>query len=323
MSAIAPRRALVLGGGGVLGAAWTIGALSAVSDSLGWDPRTAEVVVGTSAGAVVAAMLAGGLGVESLVNHQLGIPAPGDPHVDFDPDTASGGSRPPMPRLRIGSTALVARTVRHPRRTPMLAALAGLAPPGRGSLEAVASLVRSVDRGAGWPSAPQTWIVAMDYDGGHRVAFGRDDAPPAEIADAVVASCAIPGWYAPTMIGGRRYVDGGTLSPTSIDLLCDAEVDEALVLAPLASFDYDAPSGVVGRVERRFRRAMTRRVVAEAGRLRARGVQVTVIGPGREDLEAIGVNLMDHRRRHSVLDVARRTTADALASPPSRLSAAG
>jgi NTE family protein len=91
----------------------------------------------------------------------------------------------------------------------------------------------------------------------------------------------------------------------------------------MASFDYDAPSGVVGRVERRFRRAMTRRVVEEAGRLRARGVPVTVIGPGREDLEAIGANLMDHRRRHSVLDVARRTTADALASPPGRLSAAG
>jgi NTE family protein len=306
-----------------LGAAWTIGALSAVTESLGWDARTAEVVVGTSAGAVVAAMLAGGLGVESLVNHQLGIPAPGDPHVDFDPDTASGGSRPPMPRLRIGSTALVARTVRHPIRTPLLAALAGLAPPGRGSLDAVAALVRSVDTGGGWPSAPQTWIVAMDYDGGHRVAFGRHDAPPAEIADAVVASCAIPGWYAPTLIGGRRYVDGGTLSPTSIDLLCDAEIHEAVVLAPMASFDYDEPAGVVGRVERRFRRAMTRRVVEEAGRLRARGVHVTVIGPGREDLEAIGTNLMDHRRRHSVLDVARRTTTDVLASPPGQLSAAG
>jgi NTE family protein len=323
MTASAPRRALVLGAGGVLGAAWTIGALSAVSDSLGWDPRSAEVVVGTSAGAVVAAMLAGGLGVESLVNHQRGIHAPGDPHVDFDPDTASGGARPPMPRLRIGSTALVARTVRHPRRVPMLAALAGLAPPGRGRLDAVAGLVRSVDRGDGWPTAPQTWIVAMDYDDGHRVAFGRADAPPADIADAVVASCAIPGWYAPTLIGGRRYIDGGTLSPTSIDLLCEADVDEAVVLAPLASFDYDAPSGMVGKVERRFRRAMTRKVVEEAGRLRARGVEVTVIGPGRDDLEAMGANLMDHRRRHSVLDVARRTTAEVLAAARGRLPAVG
>jgi NTE family protein len=308
-----------------LGAAWTIGALSAVSDSLGWDPRSAEVVIGTSAGAVVAAMLAGGLGVETLVNHQRGIPAPGDPQVDFDPDTASGGARPPMPRLRIGSTALVAQTVRHPRRMPMLAALAGLAPTGRGSLDAVADLVRSVDRGSGWPSAPRTWIVAMDYADGRRVAFGRTDAPPADIADAVVASCAIPGWYAPTLIGDRRYVDGGTLSPTSIDLLCEAnvDVDEAIVLAPMASFDYDEPTGVVGRVERRFRRAMTRRVVEEAGRLRARGVQVTVIGPGREDLEAIGANLMNHRRRHIVLDVARRTTADVLAAHHGRLTAAG
>ena len=50
----APRRGLVLGAGGVLGAAWTIGALTAVQDELGWDPREAEVLIGTSAGSVLA-----------------------------------------------------------------------------------------------------------------------------------------------------------------------------------------------------------------------------------------------------------------------------
>ena len=128
-----------------------------------------------------------------------------------------------------------------------------------------------------------------------------------------MASCSIPGWFAPVEIGGRRYVDGGTLSPTSIDLLADRGLDEVFVLTPMASFDYDEPTSVVGRMERRFRRAMTKRVLHEAGKVRRRGTQVTVLGPGREDLEAIGVNLMDHRRRSAVLDISLRTTAAALA----------
>jgi NTE family protein len=49
---------------------------------------------------------------------------------------------------------------------------------------------------------------------------------------------------------------------------------------------------------------------------------VTLLGPGREDLEAIGVNLMDHRRRTAVLDTSLRTTAAALANV-SPVSAAG
>src|ERR1700728_71858 len=135
-AAAAPKRGLVLGAGGVLGAA---------------------------------AMLGSGLGVEQLINHQRGIVVPGDPDIDFNPDTASGGSLPPRPQWRLGSTALIARSVRHPRRMPVPAALAGLAPRGRGSLAAVGDLVRAANPDGGWPTAPAIWIVAMDYDSGRRV----------------------------------------------------------------------------------------------------------------------------------------------------------
>jgi NTE family protein len=313
----------VLGGGGVLGAAWMIGALAALSEELSWDPREAEVIVGTSAGSVLAAMIGSGLGVETLINHQRGVLAPGDPKIDFDHDTASGGSLPPRPQLRIGSRSLVARSVLHPRQVPVLATLAGLAPRGRGSLAAVGELVRAVNTEGGWPEKPSTWMVAMDYDTGRRVAFGQPGAPQATMPDAVMASCSIPGWYAPLEIGGRRYIDGGTLSPTSLDLLADAGLDEVYVLAPMISFDYDEPSSVVGRMERRFRRLMTKKVLREAGKVRRRGSSVTLLGPGHEDLEAIGINLMDHRRRTAVLDTALRTTAAALADNQPPLSAAG
>ncbi|HWC34916.1 MAG TPA: patatin-like phospholipase family protein [Mycobacteriales bacterium] len=323
MSAAAPRRGLVLGGGGVLGAAWMIGALSALAEAYDWDPREAEVVVGTSAGSVVGAMLSCGLSVPMLVNHQRGIVAPGDPDIGFDPDTAAGGTLPPRPQLRIGSASLLAKTVLHPRRVPVLAALSGLAPRGRGTLDALSDLVHQVNPDDIWPQRPQPWMVAMDYDTGRRVAFGAPDSPPARLADAVMASCAIPGWFTPVQIGDRCYVDGGTLSPASVDLLAGRGLDEVIVLAPMISFDYDEPSTVVARMERRFRRAMTKRTLHEAGKVRRSGTAVTLLGPGREDLEAIGVNLMDHRRRGRVLDTSLRTTAAALADASPPLSEAG
>ena len=321
-----PRRAVVLGGGGVLGAAWMIGALSAVQDAYGWDPREAEVLIGTSAGSVLAGLMGCQVSVDTLINHQRGVPAPGDPQVDFDPDGASGGPLPPRPKLGIGSAALLARAMRNPRRLPPLAVLSGLAPRGRGQLDAVRALVdHAVELSGsdtGWASHPSTWIVAMDYESGRRVPFGRPGSPPATLGEAVSASCAIPGWYAPVSIGGRRYVDGGTLSPTSLDLLAGRGLDEVIVLAPMVSFDFDEPPSLVGRVERRFRRAMTKRVLHEAGKVRRQGTAVTILGPGREDLEAIGVNLMDPRRRVKVLETSLRTSAEALAGGDATLPAA-
>jgi NTE family protein len=162
----------------------------------------------------------------------------------------------------------------------------------------------------------------MDYETGRRVAFGRAGAPSARLGDAVMASCAIPGWYEPVVIDGRRYVDGGTLSPTSLDLLGGLGLDEVVVLAPMVSFEMDTPATVVGRLERRFRRAMTRRVLHEAGKVRRSGSAVTILGPGPEDLEAIGVNLMDPSRRLRVLDTSLRTSARALSEGDATLPAA-
>ena len=317
-----PRRGLVLGGGGVLGAAWMIGALQAFVDAQDWDPREAEILIGTSAGSVLAGLLGSGIGVETLVNHQRGVPAPGDPQIDFDHESAAGGVLPPRPQLRLGSAALLAQAARHPRRMPPLAILAGLAPRGRARIDAVGGLIEAANPAGGWAPHPATWIVTMDYETGRRVAFGRPGAPPATLAEAVMASCSIPGWYEPTVIGGRRYVDGGTCSPTSLDLLARQGLDEVVVLAPTASFEYDDPTSLLYRAERRFRRAQTKRVLNEAGKVRRHGTTVTILGPGREDLEAIGVNLMDSRRRLAVFETSLRTSAAALAEGATTLPAA-
>jgi NTE family protein len=306
------RRGLVLGAGGVLGAAWTIGALAAVQEEYGWDPREAEVLIGTSAGSVLAAFLGCGVGVEQLLNHQRGVIVPGDPEISYDPDRDAGGALPPRPKLRIGSPKGVLAAARRPLRVTPMAALSTVLPQGRGSLAPLGQLIEAVRPDGGWADHPHTWVVAMDYDNGRRVAFGREGAPTADLRDAVMASCAIPGWYSPVSIGGRRYVDGGACSPTSIDLVSRLGLDEVVVLSPMTSLRYDRPATVAARIERRFRRLATKRVVGEIKKVAATGTKVTFLGPGAEDLEVIGANMMDPRRREQVLETSIRTSRAAL-----------
>ena len=304
------RRGLVLGAGGVLGASWTIGALVAVQEHHGWDPREAEVLIGTSAGSVLASALGCGVGVDSLLNHQRGITD--DLALDYDLDNDSGGALPPLPRLGFGSPRGMLSSALHPFRTTPMTALSAVLPRGRGSMEPVGKLVDAFLPDGGWAPHPATWIVATDYDSGRRVPFGRPGAPTAPLRDAVMASCSIPSWYAPRRINGRPYVDGGTCSPTSVDLVLPLDLDEVVVLSPMTSLSYDSPRSIGGQVERRLRRLVTRRLVQEVKKVSAAGTRVTLLGPGAEDLAAIGANLMDPRRRQQVLDTSLRTSAVAL-----------
>jgi len=306
------RTGLVLGAGGVLGAAWTIGALAALQEHRGQDPREAEVLVGTSAGSVLASFLGCGVGVDVLLDHQRGIVNAEAPDLRYDPDRDSGGALPPLPWPGIGSPRGLLSTVRRPWKVTPMGALSAVLPQGRGSLEPIGALVDAVCPRGAWAAHPQTWIVAMDYDTGRRVVFGRDGAPHAALRSAVMSSCAIPGWYTPVRIGGRRYVDGGACSPTSVDLLAPAGLDEVVVLSPMTSLDYDRPATVAGRLERRVRRVVTKRLVGEMKKVAAAGTTVRFLGPGAEDLAAIGANMMDPSRRTRVLETSLRTTTAAL-----------
>ena len=304
----------MLGAGGVLGAAWTIGALSALEDCEAFEVGGSDYIVGTSAGSVLAALLGAGVRPEELRTNQLGGQVVTGPLAgySYDHDRATGGALPSLPRPGVGSRKLLMRSMRHPRSVTPLAAWSSVLPAGRGSLWNVRHLLDSITPAGQWSQHPGVWIVAMDYEDGRRVAFGRPGAPAAELSEAVLASCSIPAWYAPVSIGGRRYIDGGTCSPTSLDLLAGLDLDEGFVLAPMCSFDYDEPAALGARLERSFRRTLTRRMVREAGKLRAGGTQVTMLGPGREDLQAIGANLMDPSRRRAVLETSLRTCAAAL-----------
>ncbi len=321
------RRGLVLGGGGVLGAAWAVGALQSIQDVRGIDPRDFDVIVGTSAGSVLGALLAAGTSVAALRDHQFGVPITEGPLAGYawDYETATGGPRPSMPKLRgPGSVKLMASSLRHGLRMPPTAVLSAFMPLGSGSLERVGHLIDAITPMDEWSPHPNLWIVALDYESGRRVVFGREGAPHVGLAEAVMASCAIPGWFEPVTIGERTYVDGGAWSATSADVAGAAALDEVYVVAPMVSFEADEPGNLLSRLERRWRGSVTRRCLSEVAELEAQGTQVTVLGPGPDDLEAMGGNIMDGRRRLRVLETSLITSRAALESGGSgRLADAG
>ncbi len=323
-------RGLVLGGGGVLGAAWMVGALAALQDVHGFDVRDCDVIVGTSAGSIVGALLAAGVSLEAMVAHQRGQPITDGPLAgySFDYEKAAGGSRPKRPSLlRPGSARMIVSGIGNVGRMPPTAVISGFLPPGKGSLARVGHLIDAITPMDEWSPHPNYWAVTMDYETGRRVPFGRASEPVAPLSKAVMASCSIPGWFEPIEIGGRMYVDGGTWSATNADLVEGQNLDEVYVVAPMVSFHYDRPRHVLTRLERRWRVQVTKRCLREVERVRNGGAAVTVVGPGPEDLEAIGANLMDLPRRLQVLDTAIRTSMAALRDPenvgPDHLSEVG
>ncbi len=309
----APRVGLVLGGGGILGGAWLVGALFALAEASGWDPATASYIVGTSAGSVVASLAAAGIPPWFLVHHQRGGDVSGmldrfgepiQPADEWSRRLFEWTGRVPRPVL--GSPRLALRATLKPWRYPGAAVLSGWL--GRGFLSnaevrhMISSLVAD-----GWPSHKNLWIVAVDYESGRRVVFGEDGSPSADLADAVQASCAIPGLYRPVRIGDRLYIDGGAWSPSNADLLVRTDVETVVVMNPMSSLHPGLPTGVLQRFDRRIRRATGRRLGREARMLREAGKEVLLVQPQEEDLHVMGVNMMDPSRRVAVLETALRT----------------
>jgi NTE family protein len=296
-----PKRALVLGCGAVAGAAWSIAVLDALQQELGWDAREAELLIGTSAGAVLAALLAGGMSVARMMASQRGEAS----GCAWNHDRDSGGAFPPLPALRFPGAGLALQGLRG--ELDPFTALTGLLPQGRSDMRGFVRLIDCVVPAGQWVPHPATWLMAVDAASGERVALGRADAPRAPLNVAVCASYAVPGCCPPVTIGGRRFIDGGVVSPTSADLVLGAGIDEAVVLAPMASTEVDRPRSPLAWIERRVRRRMTAVVDRECEALRGAGIRVLRLEPGASDLEAIGYNMLDPGRRRRVFETALRT----------------
>jgi NTE family protein len=314
------KAGLVLGAGGVLGGAWLTGALHALSRETDWDPGSADHVVGTSAGAMIGALLAAGVPPWFMVAHSRGESFEGLTGPDGRPaaeaDRAAGAVfrlHRGLPGIGPGSLRMAFTALSNPLRHTPLQLLAGWLPAGLISTEPLKEVVgRAVD--GRWVEHPNFWAVACDYRSGRRVPFGREGAPHARVADAVAASCAIPGIYRPVEIGGRRYVDGGVCSASSMDLLAGRGLDIVICLNPLSGAPGSPgdPRDWLGALSRG---ANGRRLAHEAGKVRRLGTEVLTIEPTRDDLKAMGRNLMSTKRRQQVIETAERTVLERLRSP--------
>jgi NTE family protein len=317
------RVGLVMGAGGVLGGAWLVGALDALSNEIGWDPGSAEYMVGTSAGAMVAGFLALGVPPWFMLAHSAGeidVPADADGRHSGEAGRSGGAVyrlHPGVPALGPGSWRLALASLARPYRYSPAAVLAGWLPRGVISSEPLKQSIHRVSR-EDWAPHPNLWIMACDYETGRRVAFGRGDAPAATLADAVAASCAIPGFYRPVAIGGRRYVDGGVASTSNLDVLAGRGLDLVICLNPTSSLHSPQMRTLGERAAAVLRQASGRRLGTEAKRVRTSGTEVVLIQPTIQDLDAMGSNLMSSKRRHEVTEVAAETVGKHLRAPEIR-----
>lgn len=257
-------RALVLGGGGVAGVAWELGVLRGLEEN-GVDLRSADLLIGTSAGSVVGAQIASETDLESLFAAQLTpVEQTKERMVAFDltqmtevfgQATAEASSDIKAMRARIGAYALVAPTIPEAERR---------------------AIIESRLPVQNW-SQRHLLIVAVDTVSGEEYIIDR--ASGVSLVDAVAASCAVPGVWPPVTLAGHRYMDGGMRSATNADLARGYR--RIVILNPIG-----ANANLWGSGPAR-----------EAEALEREGSQVLMIEPDAASTTAIGQNPLDPATR--------------------------
>lgn len=299
-----PRIGLVLGAGGVVGQAYHAGVLAALEHDLGWDPRTADVIVGSSAGSVTGSLLRLGVPAADLAAWAVEAPlsVEGAPLMEqlggreTDPDFPAPSPRDLLRPWRLPSPALLRRVAARPWAFRPGASAMTMMPAGRIDIAEKAEVLHAVS-GDAWPDG--LWICAARRRDGGRVVFGRPGSPYAPLGRAVAASCAIPGYFAPVRIGNVSYFDGGVHSPTNADVLRDEGLDLVIVVSPMS-----AAGGVARTADAPLRFVAHRKLERELGRLRSRGTPVVAFEPGTRTLPVMGLNAMAIDRGDRVVQAA-------------------
>jgi NTE family protein len=274
----AGQRALVLGGGGSAGNAWTIGVIAGLCDA-GLNATEADLVIGTSSGSTAAAQLTSATRPAELFA-----------------DILAAASRPRTgPAGSVGGRALNTPSANHMETSGAIIGAAQDPADMRRRLGAAALDLDTESDGSGqtqWRATvaarlpSQDWpertllIVAVDAYTGEPVVFDRHSR--VELADAVAASCSNGFGVPPYGIGGSRYIDGGYRRNENADLATGYE--RVLVLSPLG-----------GRT--RTPLEWGQQLAVQADELRAHGSAVETILPDSGSLDAFGSNLMDPSAR--------------------------
>jgi NTE family protein len=274
--------ALVLGGGGTVGVSWSIGALAAASDALGFDFADAAITIGTSAGSVVAPQLVAGRSLEEMVATERGpVPETRDGEgwaTSFDPQTVAEV----FPRW-LQTTEMDEETARWIGER----ALRASSRTGDDWVRVISTPVN-----VSWPDKDLR-LIATDCISGSRAVFTRGSN--VEVARAAAASSAVPSIIPPVEIDGTPYMDGGVWSMTNADLLIGSGVERAFILGPQAGGGFLAP-------------AANTVLARETGMLERAGIAVHALIPG-EEFAALGINQMDPALRATGVEIGLREGA--------------
>lgn len=314
----AARVGLVLGAGGITGAAYEHGVLTAIAERSGWQPTEARALIGTSAGSWIAAFLARGHSLPDVVALAR-PPAPSGGAV-------SRAARRVTNAVLGDSGGLYTPSIRIPRISPLwwLQPTTLLGESGYFSTEGMARRLRARLPDAGTASLPSHLrIVAYDTRRLRRVPFGSPKAPRVTLLQAVTASSAIPGVFRPVEIDGVPYLDGGIASTTHLDLVAEfaPDLDIVICIAPMAGDRTGGPPplgpAVYSLVLSESLAWVARRTVErEAAGLRRSfpDLPVVIFRPDADDRRVMGANAMNGRRREPVRRVAYASALRALDS---------
>ena len=255
------KRALVLAGGGAAGNAWELGLIAGLSDA-GVELTEADLIIGTSAGATVAAQVTSGTRPAELYAAILaGAPRP----PAGDAGSARGGAQSfSGPTYMEWSNGIIssAEDASDMRRTMGAAALELDASDGS-SHSRWRDIVAARLPSQHWPHQP-VLITAVNAHTGEPVAFDRHSG--IDLVDAVAASTSNGfGPVPPYRIGENRYINGGYRRSENADLA--AGYGRVLVLSPFG-----------GRT--RMPPAWGMDLATQVAELRAAGSRVETVFPG-------------------------------------------
>jgi NTE family protein len=309
MSSSDPTVALVLGAGGVLGTAYHVGVLAGLAEVLDFDGRSAELIVGTSAGAITASTLRAGISPADHFARATGremsdegeaVAARATTAVDLSDAKFAGFGFPSSARMIAGGILPL-------RRSRPIVSIAGAMPRGSQTLSPLIERTNQL-HGDDWPDAP-TWMVAVSMSTAQRAVFGRDDLPATDIGSAVAASSAVPSMFEPVRIGPTDFIDGGVHSTTNADLVAPLGFDAIIVSAPMA-LDADSMSYRSTGLSRTWHTRTLNRELSAFPRRR----RVATLAPSAELIASMGLNNMDSSKVASVAEHSRAETIGLLSS---------
>ncbi|HKL24742.1 MAG TPA: patatin-like phospholipase family protein [Desulfuromonadales bacterium] len=244
------KTALILAGGGIMGAAYEIGCLTALDKLFapGFSSRRFDIYIGVSAGSVIAALVAGRIqpaGLFRTIARNESSVLNWQRSDIYRPDWLG------MARSTMGLPLGFFRIIQNYRRSrwrfgwhdlPYL--IQEQFPAGLFSLEPMQDYLCNAFRQEGICDDfaeldCELYIPAYDLDDGERVLFGTPQHRDLHICQAITASCAIPFFFEPYKIGGHAYLDGSTGQIAHLDVAVEQGAKLVVLVNPRVPFHND------------------------------------------------------------------------------------